>query len=284
MTGTGKFDDSWFKCPELFVPRWLIAFAIEGRRLSRLAEMQIEVLQLLARWHSAEEDSSVQILSIEITDEETSRGEVQSFQIGISILDTIRLGEALAKPPEPNVNVAGDVVKSYHWVVGDQKYCGEFEKKFRYGMMRYLPIGNFDEEIVKIIRNKNFVLITHGPDKSLAFLKCFGVHLEPIQTIDIEQVAQKVLHVSPGQGVKRDEFVQEMGFNCTDPQIAGNAAHLTLRILLMLLHKDMDRQPRRDGVPMDQWSLLLKRIVGSKFKKKLVQLKNSPIESSETSE
>ncbi|KAF4439200.1 QDE-2-interacting [Fusarium acutatum] len=284
MLDTEKLDDSWdhswFKRPELFVPQWVMGYAIETQRLSRWSWIQHEQLET---WQYTE-DSSFQIAFIEVADVVVRVGEVHSFQIGISILDTDRLGDALAKPPGPNVNLAASVVQSHHWVVGDEEYSPEFENLFQFGRMRYVPIDKFEDQITDIVRNKNFFLITHGPDKSLSFLRSCDVHFEAIDTIDTEQAVQEVLDVPSDKVGSKGELIQEIGIPCRDPHLAGNVAHFTLRILLMLVHGDVDRHLHRDGVPMDQWSLLLQRIVGSPPKKrKLRRMRTSPIDSPEQS-
>ncbi|KAF5650895.1 hypothetical protein F25303_4273 [Fusarium sp. NRRL 25303] len=281
MLDTEKLDDSWdhswFKRPELFVPQWVMGYAIETQRLSRWSWIQHEQLRT---WQYTE-DSSFQIVSIDVTDIVVREGEVHGFQIGISILDTDRLGDALAKPPDPDVNLAASVVQSHHWVVGDEEYSPEFENLFQFGRMRYVPIDKFEEQITDIVKNNNFFLINHGPDKILSFLRSFGVHFEAIGTIDTEQAAQEVLRVPSDEVVSKGELIQEIGILCRDPHLAGNAAHFTLRILLMLIHGDVERHLHPDGVPMDQWSLLLRRIVGSPTKKRnLRRRRMSPPEDS----
>ncbi|RBA19140.1 hypothetical protein FPRO05_10069 [Fusarium proliferatum] len=279
MLDTEKLDDSWdhswFKRPELFVPQWVMGYAIETQRLSRWSWIQHEQLRT---WQYTE-DSSFQIVSIDVANIVVREGEVHGFQIGISILDTDRLGDALTKPPNPDVNLAASVVQSHHWVVGGEEYSPEFENLFQFGRMRYVPIDKFEEQITDIVKNNYFFLITHGPDKSLSFLRSFGVHFEVISTIDTEQAAQEVLRVPSDEVVSKGELIQEIGILCRDPHLAGNAAHFTLRILLMLIHGDVERHLHRYGVPMDQWSLLLRRIVGSPpEKRKLKRMSTSPSE------
>ncbi|CVK94404.1 uncharacterized protein FMAN_03521 [Fusarium mangiferae] len=281
MLSTEKLDDSWdhswFKRPELFVPQWVMGYAIESQRLSRWSWIQHEQLRT---WKYTE-DSSFQIVSIDVADIVVREGEVHGFQIGISILDTDRLGDALAKPPNPEVNLAASVLESHHWVVGDKEYSPEFENLFQFGRMRYVPIDKFEEQITDIVKNNYFFLITNGPDKSLSFLRSFGVHFEAIGTIDTEQAAQEVLRVPSDEVVGKGELIQKIGILCRDPHLPGNAAHFTLRILLMLIHGDIERHLHRYGVPMDHWSLLLRRIVGSPPKKrKLRRTSTSPPEDS----
>ncbi|KAF5535233.1 QDE-2-interacting protein [Fusarium phyllophilum] len=282
MSDTEKLDDSqdhsWFKRPELFVPQWVVGYARQTQHLSRWSWDQHERLET---WQSTE-GSSFQILSINVADEVVRRGAVHSYQIGISILDTDRLGDALAKTPEPDVNVAANVIQSHHWVVGDEEYDPKFEDLFRFGKMRYLSKDKLHEQITDIVEHRNFILISHGPDKSLSYLKDCGVHFEVLETIDTEKVVQDVLQVPADEVGSKDALIKETGVECQDPVLAGNAAHLTLRILLMLIQGDVDRHPHRKGVPMDQWSLLLQRIVNSPSKKrKLRRIKRSPSDSAQ---
>ncbi|KAF4503742.1 QDE-2-interacting [Fusarium agapanthi] len=268
MSGTEKDYHSWFKRPELFLPQWVMGYAVEARR------------GLLKEWHYT--GSSFQILSIDVADDVVRRGEVDSFQIGISILDTDRLGDALANPPEPDVNLAASVVESHHWVVGVEEYPPEFEDSFRFGRMRSVPINKFAEQIKAIVQNENFFLISHGPDKSLSFLRSCGVHFEAIETIDTERAVHKFFKVPPDKVEIKRELIKEMGVPCQDPDLAGNAAHFTLRILLKVVCGDVDQHPQKEGVPVHKWSLLLQRIVGSPSKKrKLRRMRTSPVDSSE---
>ncbi|KAF5642762.1 QDE-2-interacting protein [Fusarium tjaetaba] len=257
-------DHSWFKCPELFVPQWVMGYAIETQRVSRWSWIQHEHLET---WQYGE-DSSFQILSIDVADVVMHEDQVYSFQIGISILDTERLGDVLAKPPKPNVNLAASVVESHHWVVGDEEYSPEFEDMFRFGRMKYVPMDDFEEEITNIVKNNGFYLIAHERDESLSFLRSCGVRFHAIRTIDTSQVVEEVFHVPTGKMISKREMTQKIGVACQDPCLAGNSAHFTLRILLMLIHEDVDRHLHRGGVPMDQWSLLLERIVNSPPKKR----------------
>ncbi|KAF5682314.1 hypothetical protein FDENT_7716 [Fusarium denticulatum] len=264
-------DHSWFKRPELFVPQWVMGYAIETQRLSRWSWTQHEQRET---WQCGK-DSSFQILSIDVADVVVHDNQVHSFQIGISILDTERLGDALAKPPKPNVNLAASVMQSHHWIVGDEEYSPEFEDMFRFGRMKYVPMDDFEKEITDIVKNNNFYLITHGRDESLSFLRSRGVRFEAIETIDTSQAVQEVLHVPTDKVGSKGELIQEIGVACQDPRLAGNSAHLTLRILLMLIHEDVDRHPHRYGVPMDQWSLLLQRIMNSPPKKRKLRPRRS---------
>ncbi|PNP86108.1 hypothetical protein FNYG_01164 [Fusarium nygamai] len=277
---TQQLDHSWFKRPEVFVPQWVLGYAKETIFLYRWSCFRHEKLKT---WRFTEE-SSFQILSFDISDVVTKRGEVLSFHIGISILDTDRLGDALAKPPpEPNVNLATSVVESHHWVVGGGEPSPELENSFRFGRLRYVPtVVEFRKQITDIVEHKNFILISHGPDKSLEFLRTHGVHFETLNSIDTERAVEQVLDVSGDKVGSKDDLIQEFGVECKDPRLAGNAAHFNLRILLMLIYRDMDRHPPRVGVPMNQWSLLLKRIVNSPPKKrKLSRKMRSPSDSAE---
>src|SRR6478735_10815777 len=167
MSDSKELDHSWFKRAELFVPQWVMGYAIETQRVSRWSWVQHEHLQT---WRDTE-DSNFQIISIDVGDVVVEDHEVRSFQIGISILDTERLGDVLAEPPKPDVNLAARVVQSHHWIVGDEEYSPEFEDMFRFGRIRYVRMEEFRREITDIIQNWNFFLITHGPDESLSFLR-----------------------------------------------------------------------------------------------------------------
>ncbi|KAG7415586.1 hypothetical protein Forpe1208_v005545 [Fusarium oxysporum f. sp. rapae] len=277
MSDTGELDHSldhsWLKRPELFVPQWVMGYAIENQRTSRWSWLQHEHFHT---WQYTE-DSPFQIISIDFDEIIVGGDEVRSFQIGVSVLDTERLGDVLAKSPKPDVNLAARVVQSHHWVVGDEENSPEFEDMFRFGRMRYVPMDEFEKEITDIIKNWNFFLITHGPDESLSFLRSCGVYLRLLNTIDTAQVVQEVLRLPFDQVVSKDELVREIGVQFEDPGLAGNEAHLTLRILLLLIARDVDLHLHRVGVPMDQWSLLLKRIVDSPPKKQRVRrMRRSP--------
>ncbi|KAF5963596.1 hypothetical protein FBULB1_13295 [Fusarium bulbicola] len=291
MSGTVKDYHSWFKHPEQFLFQWVIGYAVDAGS------------DLFARWHH-KEGSSFQILSINIADDVVKRGEVDSFQIGISIFDTDRLGDALAKasepdvdrvgdasanPPEPGVNLAASVIESHHWVVGDkeewdEEYSPEFENLFRFGRMRHVPVNKFDEQIKAIIQDGNFFLISHGPDKSLQFLRSCGVHFKAIETIDIERAVHKFFRLRPAKAepVLKREMIELMGVPCQDPDLAGNAAHFTLRILLQVVCGDVDHNPQKEGVPVHKWSGVLQKIVVSPSKKrKLRVMRTSPPDPSE---
>ncbi|KAF4954425.1 hypothetical protein FGADI_5291 [Fusarium gaditjirri] len=273
MSDNKELDHSWFKRPEVFVPQWVMGYVIETQRVSRWSWLQHENRQT---WEDTE-DSNFQIVSINIGDVVVEDHGVRSFHIGISILDTERLGDALAEPPEHDVNLAARVVQSHHWVVGDKEHSPEFEDMFRFGRMRYIPMEELEKEITDIVKNWNFFLITHGPDESLSFLRSRGVYLRALETINTSQAVQEVLHLPFDKVMSKDELVGEIGVPCEDPCLAGNAAHFTLRILLRLIYWDVDHHLHRADVPMDQWSLILKRIVDSPSKKrKLRRIRTSP--------
>ncbi|KAF5709557.1 QDE-2-interacting protein [Fusarium mundagurra] len=278
QSDTQQLDHSWFKRPEVFVPQWVLGYAKETMYLYRWSWIHHEVRKT---WQ-ATEDSSFQILSFEISNVVRKRGEVRSFQIGISILDTDRLGDALANPPGDDVNLAASVVESHHWVVDGGEYSPELENEFRFGRLRYVPRHEFHEQITDIVEHKNFFLISHGPDESLPFLVKCGVHFEVLGIIDTERAVQQVLEVPDDKVGSKGDLIQEIGVECNDPRLAGNAAHFNLRILLMLIYGDVDRHPHPEGVPRNQWSLLLKRIVNSPPKKrKVARRKRSPSDSAE---
>jgi hypothetical protein len=273
MVYTRKSDHPWFKRPELFVPQWVMGYAIETQRVSRWSWKQHEHLRT---WHDTEEPP-FQIISIDVDHILVEDDEVQSFQIGISILDTEPLGDVLTQPPEPDANLAARVVQSHHWVVGDEGYPPEYESQFIFGRMRYVPMDEFETNIMDVIQASNFFLITHGENKALPFLKSRGIHLQPLNIIDTAQAAQEVLRLLTSQTMSKDEVARGIGVPCEAPDLAGNDAHLSLRILLMLIAEDVDRHLHRKDVPMDQWALILKRIVNSPPKKrKLRRMRRSP--------
>ncbi|KAJ4160811.1 hypothetical protein NW765_005655 [Fusarium oxysporum] len=250
MSDSKELGHSWFKRAELFVPQWVMGYAIETQRVSRWSWVQHEHLQT---WRDTK-DSNFQIISIDVGDVVVEDHE-----------------------GEPDANLAARVVQSHHWIVGDEEYSPEFEDMFRFGRMRYVRMEEFRREIRDIIQNWNFFLITHGPDESLSFLRSCGVYLRALETINTAQAVQEVLHLPFDKVVSKDQLVREIGGPCEDPCLAGNAAHFTLRILLMLIYGDVDRHLHRVGVPMDQWSLLLKRIVDSPPKKRnLRRMRRSP--------
>ncbi|KAF5966234.1 cell surface [Fusarium coicis] len=281
QSDTQQLDHSWFKSPEVFVPQWVLGYAKETIFLYRWSWFHHEKLKT---WRFTEE-SRFQILSFETSVVERNKSEILSFHIGISILDIDRLGDALAKPPpDPDVNLATSVVESHHWVVGGAEPSPELENSFRFGRMRYVPtVLEFRKQITDIVEDRNFIHISHGPDDGIfKMLRTYGVHFETLNSIDTERAMREILDIRGDNVPSKDDLIQEFGVECKDPRLAGNAAHFNLRILLMLIYRDVDRHPHRVGVPMKRWSLLLKRIVNSPPKKrKLSRKMRSPSDSAE---
>ncbi|KAF4999332.1 hypothetical protein FGRMN_2560 [Fusarium graminum] len=106
---------------------------------------------------------------------------------------------------------------------------------------------------------KPYVLVVHGGKQELSLLSLLGTKLEPAFIIDTVKAAQFPLQLWYRKSLK--ELLEKFEVPYSHLHIAGNDAHLTLRVLLMIAVKDAEIH--LEGKNLPDWMPILKAVARS---------------------
>lgn len=145
-------------------------------------------------------------------------------QAGLAILDTKNLGS-------PRID---HVISTYNFATGSSKYCTKASKRFLFGKSDTIRSSELLKSIESLMpRSRKIVLVGHDVSHDLRVLKHlkFDFQTSVIGIIDTLWLANQVL--STHSRTLKDLLGE---FQCPFDKLhsAGNDAHFTLRLLLLL--------------------------------------------------
>ncbi|TPX11202.1 uncharacterized protein E0L32_001020 [Thyridium curvatum] len=142
------------------------------------------------------------------------------FHIGVSTLDsrallnpagTLRSG----KGPTPTI-------QSLQFTIGDSRYCRKASKRFLFGLSEPSSLSSVKSRLETIASGRNVVLV-------------------PIFVVDTVKAAQEPLSLPYRYSLEK--LLEALEIPYKKLHAAGNDAHFALRVLLMIIAKDAERQP-----------------------------------------
>ncbi|SPJ86219.1 uncharacterized protein FTOL_11693 [Fusarium torulosum] len=112
---------------------------------------------------------------------------------------------------------------------------------------------------LKGFTRKPYVLVVHGGKQELSLLSLLNIKLEPVFIIDTVKAAQFPLQLWYRNNLK--ELLDEFEVPYSHLHIAGNDAHLTLRVFLMIAVRDAEIH--LEGKNLPDWIPILKAVAQS---------------------
>ncbi|KAH7147583.1 hypothetical protein DER46DRAFT_629662 [Fusarium sp. MPI-SDFR-AT-0072] len=167
--------------------------------------------------------------------------DVDHFRIGLSFLKAQALQQLHGKSTQGG-DLASGVIKSHHLVFGSKVAFSWKRYPFLFGKARPIKITDLGTWLETFTR-KPYVLIVHEGKQELSLLSLLNIKLEPVFILDTKQLLE--------------EF--EMPYSHL--HIAGNDAHLTLRVLLMIAVRDAEIH--LEGKSLPDWIPVLRAVAQS---------------------
>lgn len=189
------------------------------------------------------------MVSIDIDELKEQNGFPVQFHIGISILPTQDLHDQchLASLHAQSTPCR---IQSHHWAVENTDHYSTHDNLFCSRKRRCIPLSDLKERLKKLL-GKSFpiILIVHGGHREVTILQKLDIDLNPIFTIDTTKAARYPLQAFYDYTLKK--LLQDFGIPFTNKQlhVAGNDAHFTLRVVLMIAVTDV----RRELVEVPTW-------------------------------
>lgn len=189
------------------------------------------------------------LVSMDVDELKESEGIPVQFHIGISVLRTQDLHDKCHLPLS-HADSKPYIIRSYHWVVEDENYFSTHDNTFCFGKHRCLPLADLDKRLKKLLaRCFPVILVVHGGHREITLLQKLNINLNPIFTIDTTKAARYPLQAFYDFSLKRLLKEFNIPFTGEHLHIAGNDAHFTLRVLLMIAVCDVRREMGSKEVP-----------------------------------
>lgn len=152
-------------------------------------------------------------------------------QVGLALLDTRHL--ATSKSDE--------IISTFNFASGSQQYCKKVSKKFLFGKSISIHQRDLLNSIQSLIpTSRHIILVGHAVINELQVLKKLKLDfLEVIAILDTQRIAHQVLPECSPCGHGLGDLLDEFGCPYDKLHCAGNDAHFTLRLLLLLAAKSL---------------------------------------------
>lgn len=184
----------------------------------------------------------VTLVSIDIDELKEQDGFPVQFHIGISVLPTQDLHNQ-CHLPSSQAHSTPYSIRSYHWVVEDTDYYSNHDNLFCFGRYRCFPLSHLEQRLKRLLgKSSPVILVVHGGHRETTLLKQLNINLNPIFTIDTTKAARYPLQAFYDYTLKK--LLQDFSIPFTSEQlhVAGNDAHFTLRVLLMIAVTDVRQE------------------------------------------
>ena len=149
-------------------------------------------------------------------------------QVGIAILDARDVGKRL--PDE--------AISTFHFVFGSHDYCADFSKEYLFGSSRIIQRHELLSSITSLIpSSRPVVLVGHSVSAELEILISLDFNFDCVtmilDTFLMTRLARTLYN-------RLGDVLDELGLPVGNLHCAGNDAHLTLRLLLLLAIRSCD--------------------------------------------
>lgn len=154
----------------------------------------------------------------------------QSFHIGISVLDTRTLADAQMDPRS--------AINSYQFINKWSKPCKSASRSFFFGETELIDLDALPGWLFRLTQDRAYVLVGHGMGEDIKFLNNLDPEMikRAAYVLDTVKAAQHPLGLYYRYSVEK--LLDEFGIGYAKLHVAGNDAHFTLRILLMIAVRD----------------------------------------------
>ena len=163
--------------------------------LGRPRELLDETIAKAPKTHRAQnlpgswiKDLLIVSLDIEGHPDQLTKESAGRYQVGLSILDT-RLVQSIAETQHASS------LKTHHLIVGLEKYFKKKSWKFCFRKSRHVTLEELRDEIQKLTRKRDIILVLHGGSSDISFLRAAQIHIRPLYIIDTQKAAQHPLQL-----------------------------------------------------------------------------------------
>ncbi|KAF4951857.1 hypothetical protein FSARC_12795 [Fusarium sarcochroum] len=241
---------------ETVVLRWIFGYCRNAQLINGMSWPDISQTSVPRGFNSDVKDLA--FLSIDIDHFRVENGVIQRVEVGVSYLKAQALQLLHGKSTQGD-DLASRVIRSRHWVFGSKVGFSWKHYHFLFGKAR--PINKITDlgTWLKGFTRKPYVLIVHGGNQELSLLSLLDIKLEPVFIIDTVKAAQFPLQLWYRNSLK--EMLEKFEVPYSHLHIAGNDAHLTLRVFLMIAVRDAEIHLEEKNLP--DWIPILKAVAQS---------------------
>ncbi|WXC54579.1 hypothetical protein SNK03_000573 [Fusarium graminearum] len=240
---------------ETVVLRWIFGYSCNAQLINGMSWPGIPQTSVPRGFNS--DVKNLGFLSIDVDHFRVENGVIQRVEVGVSYLKAQALEELHGKSTQGD-DLASHVIKSYHLVFGSKVAFSWKNYHFLLGKTRPIKITDLGTFLNGFTR-KPYDLVVHGGWQELSLLSLLNIKLEPVFVIDTVKAAQFPLQLWYRNSLK--ELLKESGIPYSHLHIAGNDAHLTLRVFLMIAVRDVEIQLEGENLP--DWIPILKAVARS---------------------
>ncbi|KAI9163980.1 Ankyrin repeat domain-containing protein [Paramyrothecium foliicola] len=184
------------------------------------------------------------LVSIDIDELKEQDGVPVQFHMGISILHTKDLQDQCHSHSSMHADGSKPyIIQSHHWVIGDRNYYAQHDDRFCFGKHQSMPLASLEKKLKGLPGSFSpLILVVHGGHREVTLLQKLDINLKPIFTVDTTKAARYPLQAFYDFTLKK--LLVDFGIPVTGEHlhVAGNDAHFTLRVLLMIAVTDVRRE------------------------------------------
>ncbi|CAG7556951.1 unnamed protein product [Fusarium equiseti] len=240
---------------ETVMLRWIFGYCRNAQLIDGMSWPDIPQTSVPRGFDSSIKDLG--LLSIDLDHFRVEDGVIQRVAVGVSYLKAQALQQLHGKCTQGD-DLASRVIKSRHFVFGHKVAFSWKSYHFLFGKATAIKITDF-ETFLKKFTSKPYVLVFHGGIQELSLLSLLNIKLEPVFTIDTVKAAQFPLQLWYRNTLK--ELLEKLEVPYSQLHMAGNDAHLTLRVLLMIAVRDAEIH--LEGKNLPDWIPILKAVARS---------------------
>jgi hypothetical protein len=219
---------------ETIMLRWIFGYRSNAQLINGMSWPDIPQTSVPRGFNSDIKDLG--FLSIDVDHFMVENGVIERVEIGLSFLKAQALQNLHGKSAQGS-DLASGVIKSHHLVFGHKKAFSWKNYHFLFGKAR--PIKTWDvRAVLERLTRKPYVLVVHEGKQELSLLSMLNIKLEPVFIIDTVKAAQFPLQLWYRNSLK--QLLEEFEIPYSQLHVAGNDAHLTLRVLLMIAVRDAE--------------------------------------------
>ncbi|PNP84044.1 hypothetical protein FNYG_02732 [Fusarium nygamai] len=240
---------------ETIMLRWIFGYSHNAKLLDGASWPDIPQTSVPRGLNSAIKDLG--FLSIDVDHFIVENGVIQRVEIGLSFLKAQALQHLHGKSTQGG-DLASGVIKSHHLVFGHKKAFSWKNYHFFFGKAKPIKLSHIRPAIERLT-TKPYVLVVHGAKQELSLLSMLNIKLEPVFIIDTVKAAQFPLQLWYRYSLKQP--LEEFEIPYSHLHVAGNDAHLTLRVLLMIAVRDAEIH--LEGKRLPDWIPIFKAFAQS---------------------
>jgi hypothetical protein len=187
----------------------------------------------------------VTLVAIDVDELKEQGGIPTQFHMGVSVLHTQDLHDQCHSSSRPKPSI----IQSHHWVVENSAHMSSNSNRFRFWHYQCVPLCRLAERLKHLLGGFGaypLILVVHGGHRERTVLRTLGIDLKPIFTVDTLLAARYPLQRRCNLSLST--LLTDFGihFETGHLHVAGNDAHFTLRVILMIAACDARRETDKD--------------------------------------